>query len=256
MRAQESNTPQAYWTYMRRYPNGMYAQDAQFRLRRLSAPFAPPPGFAMMEFDDVPMALAGEPVEYEEVYRVGPPPPRALYGAPRPAYLVNLPPPQRRAGSGAGSRILPPLAIALPLAAALAPAPRRALAPDAGGGNRPGGFGARGGNRNAPAVAPAIVTPNQAAAPATAPVTPNAAIAPSTVTPNTTAPTAPGGNRPPSWGPGGARPPGVAGRPPAGGAPAGAAAPATGTPSAAAPSSTVPSSTTPSSTTPSSATPS
>jgi hypothetical protein len=256
MRAVESNTPQSYWTYLRRYPNGMYAFDAERRLRRIGAAGAPPPGFAMMEFDDVPMALSGEPVEYEEVYRVGPPPPRGLYGAPRPAYLANLPPPQRRGGSGVGSSILPALAIAIPLAAALAPAPRRALAPDAGGGNRWGG-GARGGSRNAPAAAPASVTPNQAVAPAPAPVTPNAAIAPSTLTPNATAPTAPGSNRPPGWGPGGTRPPGVAGRPPGSGAPAGAAAPATSAPSAAvAPNAVAPNSAAPSSATPSTAAPS
>ncbi len=269
MRARESNSPQSYWTYLRRYPNGMYAFDAERRLRRLGAAGAPPPGFAMMEFDDVPMALSGEPVEYEEVYRVGPPPPRGLYGAPRPAYLANLPPPQRRgggAGGGAGSRILPALAIAIPLAAALAPAPRRALdAPGAGaggGGNRQGGGGGGGrGNRNPAAAAPVNVTPNQAVAPATAPVTPNAAIAPSTVTPNTAAPTAPGGTRPPGWGPGGTRPPGVAGRPPGGAAPAGAGTPATGTPSAAvtpnavAPNSAAPNSAAPNSSTPSTAAP-
>ena len=37
MRALESNTPQSYWTYLRRYPNGMYAFDAERRLRRLGA---------------------------------------------------------------------------------------------------------------------------------------------------------------------------------------------------------------------------
>jgi hypothetical protein len=264
MRALESNTPQSYWTYLRRYPNGMYAFDAERRLRRLGAAGAPPPGFAMMEFDDVPMALSGEPVEYEEVYRVGPPPPRGLYGAPRPAYLANLPPPQWRGGAagGTGSRILPALAIAIPLAAALAPAPRRALAPDAGGGYRQGGPGARGGNRNPPATAPVSVAPNQAVAPAPTTVTPNAAIAPSTVTPNTvtpnaTAPTAPGGNRPPGWGPGGTRPPGAAGRPPGGAAPAGAAAPATSAPSAAVtPNAVAPNSAAPSSAVPSTASPS
>ncbi len=61
MRALEFNTPQSYWTYLRRYPNGMYAFDAERRLRRLGSPFAPPPDFAMMEFDDVPMALVDEP---------------------------------------------------------------------------------------------------------------------------------------------------------------------------------------------------
>ena len=135
MRALEINTPQSYWTYLRRYPNGMYAFDAERRLRRLGSPFAPPPDFAMMEFDDVPMALVDEPREYVDVYRVGPPPPLGLYGAPRPAYLANLPPPQRR-GGGPGSRILPALAVGIPLMAALAPAPRRALPPDAPG--RPG----------------------------------------------------------------------------------------------------------------------
>ncbi len=78
MRALENNTPRSYWTYLRRYPNGMYAFDAERRLRRLGAPFAAPSNFAMMEFDDVPMALDGEPIEYEEVYRVGPPPPRGI----------------------------------------------------------------------------------------------------------------------------------------------------------------------------------
>ena len=34
MRALEFNTPQSYWTYLRRYPNGMYAFDAERRLRR------------------------------------------------------------------------------------------------------------------------------------------------------------------------------------------------------------------------------
>ena len=113
MRALEFNTPQSYWTYLRRYPNGMYAFDAERRLRRLGSPFAPPPDFAMMEFDDVPMALVDEPRDYVDVYRVGPPPPRGLYGAPRPAYLANLPPPQRR-GGGPGSRILPALAVGDP----------------------------------------------------------------------------------------------------------------------------------------------
>src|SRR3954465_3177424 len=44
MRALESNTPQSYWTYLRRYPNGMYAFDAERRLRRLGAGGGPPPG--------------------------------------------------------------------------------------------------------------------------------------------------------------------------------------------------------------------
>ena len=95
MRALEINTPQAYWTYLRRYPNGMYAYDAERRLRRLSAPLAPPPDFAMLAFAGVPLALRDEPREYRPVYRVGPPPPRRMMRPP-PAFLVSLPPPPRR----------------------------------------------------------------------------------------------------------------------------------------------------------------
>ena len=110
----------------------MYAFDAEHRLHRLGSPFAPPPDFAMMEFDDVPMALVGEPREYVDVYQIRPPPPLGLYGAPRLAYLANLPTPQRR-GGGPGSRVLPALAVGIPLMAALAPAPRHALPPDTPG---------------------------------------------------------------------------------------------------------------------------
>lgn len=228
MRAEEINTPQSYWTYLRRYPNGMYAFDAERRLGRLGQPFAPPPGFIMIEFDDVPIALADEPIEYEEVYRVGPPPPLGLYGMPRPAYLVNLPPPERRRGGGA-MRVLPALAVAIPAIAALAPAPRRALTPGAVGPGRPGGFGGRGGNRTPPAPAN---------------LTPNTAVAPSAVSPSPGAPpSAPRGNRPPGWGPapGGAQPPGVAGRTPPGTAPNAAIAPSAVAPSPAAPGNVTPS---------------
>ena len=47
-----------------RYPDGIYASDARRRLRRLSVGFAPPPGFAPVEFYDVPPPLPDEPVEY------------------------------------------------------------------------------------------------------------------------------------------------------------------------------------------------
>ena len=53
-RALLMNSPDAYWTYMQRYPDGMYVFDARRRLRRLSAADGPPPGFRMLDFDDVP----------------------------------------------------------------------------------------------------------------------------------------------------------------------------------------------------------
>ena len=88
------NTPEAYWTYLQRYPDGMYAYDAERRLRRLSAGLRPPPGFRMLEFDDVPPPVAGEPARLFDVYPAAPPPPRRL--APPPAFIVTLPPPPRR----------------------------------------------------------------------------------------------------------------------------------------------------------------
>src|SRR4029077_6562803 len=59
MRALESNTPQSYWTYLRRYPNGMYAFDAERRLRRLGAAGAPPPGLPPMGIDEGAMGPFG-----------------------------------------------------------------------------------------------------------------------------------------------------------------------------------------------------
>jgi uncharacterized caspase-like protein len=92
------NTPEAYWTYLSRYPDGMYAFDAERRLRRLSAGLRPPSGFRAMEFDDVPPPLDGEPTRLFDVLPGAPPPPRRL--GPPPAFIVGLPPPQRQGGPG------------------------------------------------------------------------------------------------------------------------------------------------------------
>lgn len=92
-RAVEMNTPQSYWTYLRRYPNGIYARDAERRLGRLAAPVAPPQAFAPVEFADVPPPLPDEPPTYfYDDYPPAPPPPPVLI-APRPRYWVDLPPP-------------------------------------------------------------------------------------------------------------------------------------------------------------------
>ena len=221
MRAQQSNSPPAYWTYLRRYPNGMYAFDAERRLRRLRSSFAPPPGFAMMEFDDVPIALIDEPIDYVEVYRVGPPPPRLLFRPP-PAFFVSLPPPRL----GLGPRALPGLSSPIPVVPLLGPAPR--LAPS--GGSRPPGLGPRRGSATTtPGLAPGVVAPSTAIAPST--------VAPSTVSPP---PGGPGSGRPP----GGGLPPGSAtttpGVVPGARAPGTAIAPTTVAPSTVAPSTVSP----------------
>jgi uncharacterized caspase-like protein len=132
MRAVERDTPEAYWTYLRRYPGGVYAFDAQRRLRRLSARFEPPPGFAPMEFADVPPPLADEPREAYGAYEAGPPPPRWI--APPPPFFVNLrPPPPPR-----GPRLLP-IPMPMPVSPRFGTPPPRLYAPPVGALSPPGG---------------------------------------------------------------------------------------------------------------------
>jgi len=92
------NSPDSYWTYVERYPDGMYVFDAHRRLRRLAAGDRPPPGWRMRDYDDVPMPLAGEPARMYDVYPPAPPPRRWL--APPPAFIVGLPAPERRDRGG------------------------------------------------------------------------------------------------------------------------------------------------------------
>ena len=51
------NSPEAYWTYLRRYRNGPHVAEARWRLERLSAPVAPPPTFSEVVYDGVPPPL-------------------------------------------------------------------------------------------------------------------------------------------------------------------------------------------------------
>ncbi|QCK86772.1 hypothetical protein E8L99_13910 [Phreatobacter aquaticus] len=51
------NSPEGYWTYLRRYRNGPHVAEARWRLERLSAPVAPPPTFAEVVYDDIPPPL-------------------------------------------------------------------------------------------------------------------------------------------------------------------------------------------------------
>jgi len=81
------NSPEAYWTYIERYPEGLYVFDARRRLRRLAAGDRPPPGWRMRVYDDVPMPLAGEPTRMYDVYPSAPPPRRSSSAStwcPRP----------------------------------------------------------------------------------------------------------------------------------------------------------------------------
>ncbi len=77
------NTREAYWTYLRRYPNGPHAADSRRRLARLSAPYAPPAAFEEVVYEDLPPPLPGvETVEVVTIVRDAPPPRPPVYLLP------------------------------------------------------------------------------------------------------------------------------------------------------------------------------
>jgi len=95
------NTPPAYWSYLRRYPQGPHAADAHRRLAFLSAALEPPPAFAALAYD-LPPPLPEEIVYIRRPVLVfddpffafaPPPPPPVVFLAPPPPEFVLLPPP-------------------------------------------------------------------------------------------------------------------------------------------------------------------
>src|SRR5499426_767083 len=168
VRALRLDTREAYWTYLARYPRGIYAADAQRRLRRLAAVTLPPPGFAPLGVIDVPPPLAREPREFVHLYPPLPRLPQNLIG-PRPAYLVSLPPPP----PPRGPRLLP-APFGLPVVPRLGEPPRRVgvVTPGAPGAVTPG------------AVAPGMVRPGSVAPGSATPGT----VAPGTIRPGAVAP--------------------------------------------------------------------
>jgi uncharacterized caspase-like protein len=117
-RSLEENSPHAYWTYLRRYPRGPHAGEADERLARLSAREEPPRDFEPEVYGDLPPPPRDELVYADRPYYdfVGPdygPPP------PPPSYVYeeedddwrDLPPPPPPTIFG----VLPALAVAVPL---------------------------------------------------------------------------------------------------------------------------------------------
>ena len=98
-RSAVANTPNAYWSYLERYPRGPHAPDARRRLARLAAAMQPPAGFDAMFYDEAP------PPSYEEYYFEtrtphyfdddGLPPPRVSFLPPPPPWWAPPPPPAR-----------------------------------------------------------------------------------------------------------------------------------------------------------------
>lgn len=100
-RTYRNDTPEAYWSYLRRYPRGPHAADARRRLAILTAPVEPPPSFAMIDYDVPPpppeeVVYVDRPVLYfsDPDFGFAPPPPPPIYFCPPPPPdFVVLPPP-------------------------------------------------------------------------------------------------------------------------------------------------------------------
>ncbi|MCK1653663.1 caspase family protein [Bradyrhizobium sp. 149] len=100
-RTYRTDTPEAYWSYLRRYSRGPHAADARRRLAILTAPAEPPPSFAMIDYDVPPpppeeVVYVDRPVLYFSDPDFGfapPPPPPVYYLPPPPPDFVVLEPP-------------------------------------------------------------------------------------------------------------------------------------------------------------------
>ncbi len=101
LRSYRADTPQAYWSYLRRYPRGPHAYDARRRLAILTAPLEPPPSFAVMDYDvpppppdeivyvDRPVLMFSDP-DFD--FAPPPPPPVFFLPPPPPDFVVLAPP--------------------------------------------------------------------------------------------------------------------------------------------------------------------
>jgi uncharacterized caspase-like protein len=95
------DTPPAYWSYLRRYPQGPHAPDAHRRLAFLAAALEPPPSFTVMAYDLPPpppeeIVYIRRPVLVfdDPIFAFAPPPPPlVIFLAPPPPDFVLLPPP-------------------------------------------------------------------------------------------------------------------------------------------------------------------
>jgi len=100
-RTYRNDTPQAYWSYLRRYPRGPHAYDARRRLAILTAPLEPPLAFAVIDYDVPPpppeeIVYVDRPVLYfsDPDFGFEPPPPPPFYFCPPPPpdFVVLAPP--------------------------------------------------------------------------------------------------------------------------------------------------------------------
>ncbi len=95
------DSPDAYWSYLSRYPRGSHAAAARLRLHALTAALAPPASFQAIAYD-VPPPPPDEAVYVDQTlvdlddpaYGFAPPPPPPDYWLPPvPVAFLDLPPP-------------------------------------------------------------------------------------------------------------------------------------------------------------------
>ncbi|MEW6436919.1 MAG: caspase family protein [Pseudomonadota bacterium] len=122
-RAVAAGTPQAIWTYMRRYPRGPHFPDARRRLAGLAAPLEPPPRFDPYDFKNLPAPSEAELESLDQPVLTFddpafPPPPPALALLPeRPVEFEHLLPPS----PGAAGLLPVPAALAVSLSKPVLP---------------------------------------------------------------------------------------------------------------------------------------
>lgn len=112
-RTRNADTPEAYWSYLDRYPNGPHAWDARRRLAYLTAPPDPPPRYVVYDYGLPPpppeeiIIIERRPVVYfaDPYWRFAPlavvpilflpprPPPLFFHPPPPPPALYVLPVP-------------------------------------------------------------------------------------------------------------------------------------------------------------------
>ncbi len=101
-RTRIADTPPAYWSYLRRYPEGPHGADAHRRLAFLAAALEPPPVFAAYAYDVPPpppeeIVYIRRPVLVfdDPVFGFAPPPPAPVIflAPPPPEFVVLAPPP-------------------------------------------------------------------------------------------------------------------------------------------------------------------
>jgi len=125
-RALDANLPEAYWTYMRRYPRGPHFPDSRRRLAVLGAPLDPPPRFDPYDFQGLPhpsddeLEIVDQPEVIFNDPSYPPPPTPPVFILPlRPVEFEHWVPP-----SPARSSALPiPVPINLPFSKPIAQKP-------------------------------------------------------------------------------------------------------------------------------------